>query len=171
MPESLNRIQVAVAGERVTFRVAGRATFDVATEFKQACEAAVAAGGRLFALELAACDTMDSTFLGVIVRLTRRLKTATPPGSVTLVAMPAKVRGQVSCLGVLSFFQIADAPAETTAEYHAVAGQPASKTEMARVSLEAHQELMSTSMENERRFRDVAAFLAEDLERLKNQKG
>ncbi len=42
---------------------------------------------------------------------------------------------------------------------------------MAQVSLEAHQELMSTSAENERRFRDVAAFLAEDLQRLNDQKG
>jgi anti-anti-sigma regulatory factor len=171
MPESKNRIQVAVAGERVTFRVAGRATLDVTKEFKAACEALILAGGRQFALELAGCDTMDSTFLGTIVRLSRTLKAATPSGSVTLVAMTAKVRDQVSCLGVLGFFQIADAPADTTAEYQAVAGHPASKAEMAQVSLEAHQELISTSAENERRFRDVAAFLAEDLQRLGGSKG
>lgn len=168
MPESKNRILVARNGEHATFRVAGRATFDVAPGFKQACEGLLAAGCRQFALELAACDTMDSTFLGVIVRLTRRLKTTNPPGAVTLVALPAKVREQVRCLGVLSFFQLADAPTGATLEYQAVTDPPASKAEMTRVSLEAHQELMSTSAENEQRFKDVAAFLTEDLQRIKD---
>lgn len=170
MPESKQRIQVAVNGDRAVFRVAGRATFDVAPGFREACEGLVAVGCRVYTLELAACETMDSTFLGVIIRLARRMREQTPAGSVTLAAMPDKVRGQVASLGVLSFFQIVAAPLGGSGDFQPVAAA-ASKAELTQVSLEAHQELMATSVENERRFKDVAAFLKEDLHRLKGSPG
>jgi anti-anti-sigma regulatory factor len=171
MAESKHRILVAANEDRVTFKVAGRATFEVAPGFKEACEGLVAAGCRAFTLEVAACETMDSTFLGVIVRLARRLKEKSPAGSVTLAGMPAKVREQVSSLGVLSFFQIVDAPAGADPNFQAVNSPAVSKARLTEVSLEAHRELMSTSAENEQRFKEVAAFLTEDLQRLKERAG
>ncbi len=170
MAETKNRIQVAVRGDGATFRITGRATFDVASPFKEACEGLLATGCRAFTLELANCETMDSTFLGVMIRLSRRVKERSPAGTVTLAAMPAKVREQVSSLGVLSFFRIADEMESRDADFQAV-NAAASKTQITEVSLEAHQELMATSAENEQRFKDVVAFLNEDLQRLPPRPG
>ena len=71
-------------------------------------------------------------------------------------------------LGVLDLFRVThcqlEVPAETEVQTHAP--QTASKEEVTRACLEAHQTLMALNPANVSKFKEVTQFMAEDLKKL-----
>src|SRR5216683_2470057 len=70
-------------------------------------------------------------------------------------------------LGVLHLFKLAEGPAQVpdTAQPQALTPACPTKEEVTRSCLEAHQTLMKLNPENAAKFKEVAAFLAEDLKK------
>ena len=160
---------VAVAGECVCVKIAGRANFAVSVDFKRLLVELRARGHRRFILDLSGCLIMDSTFLGVLARQAMdQAKNAPEPCTLELLNPNAKVADLLDNLGVLSLFRVVQSsdPAHLNFENVACAGMETNKLEMSRNCLEAHQTLMALNPENAARFKDVAKFLTEDLKKL-----
>ena len=165
------KILVCVADKSVWIRIAGRANFTSSVNFKTLVVELQQQGCERFAIDLTECVLMDSTFLGVLAGFGRRLnandgETAGQP--VELLNPNSRVAELLANLGVAHIFRIVQGPpyepASPTVE--ALVSKPDAET-LARTSLEAHQTLMDIDPENIPRFKDVAQFLAEDLQRLK----
>ena len=70
-------------------------------------------------------------------------------------------------LGVAHLFKIGGSAGPASDKFEPLSqGERASPVELARTCLEAHQTLIALNPENAQRFKDVAQFLAEDLQRL-----
>jgi len=69
-----NQVMVSVAGQTAFFRLRGRATAGESTSFKAAAEGLRAQGLSDVVIDLTECQSMDSTFIGVLAGLSRRLR-------------------------------------------------------------------------------------------------
>ena len=88
---------------------------------------------------------------------------------VELLNPSPRVAEILESLGVTDVVKLVNAPspAEAGPETPAHCCAEHTREELAQTSLEAHEVLMALSPENAARFKDVAQFLAEDLQRLK----
>lgn len=164
------QLSVAVQNDVVVFRVLGRANFSLSADFKTAAEALRAKGYRRFVVELSGCGMMDSTFIGVLAGLNRRLQAGEGGGErVELLDPDDCVLHGIENIGILPLFKVTKGDSENGPAFEAVESSQASKEEMVRVSLQAHRELMRENDENVLKFRDVVQFLEEDLKRLEDR--
>jgi anti-anti-sigma factor len=162
-------MKVAVTGDAVFVRIAGRANIAASDAFKSLICGLCARGHRRFVLDLAGCPVMDSTFLGVLAGLSHGVAGARvngAPPQFELFNPNDRVLGLLDNLGVLELFKVVQcAPMKDDAFQAVTAATEASKAGMTRTSLEAHRVLMDLNPENVVRFKDVARFLEEDLKR------
>jgi anti-anti-sigma regulatory factor len=155
-------------------KIAGRANFTTSVDFKSLLQELVQKGYTYFVLDLTDCALMDSTFLGVLagfgLKLTAPLGNGTV-GTLELFNPNPRIAELLENLGVLPLFQITrgDVKLPEKTEPHDHTCADASREEVTRTCLEAHQTLMGIQPENVSRFKDVAAFLAEDLKKLKQK--
>ena len=165
---------VLVGKEFACIKISGRANFNLSVEFKTLITELQRKGYAFFVLELSECVLMDSTFLGVLAGLV--LKPHQPAGdlpgpTLQLRNANARIMDLFENLGVLHLFKIAEGPvtAAESLETCAPSAEPASRVEITRACLEAHQTLMEVNPDNVARFKDVTKFLAEDLAKLQRQ--
>ena len=166
MTNATTRLMVAVCDQTGFFRLCGRATAKESGAFKEAAEGLRGQGLRHLVLDLSCCECMDSTFIGVLAGLSRRL-TADPAGQgrVELVNLAPLVRQQLDNLYVLDLFVLTESAAVPGAGYEHLAARPTNKAELCRLMLDAHQTLMAVNPANVPRFRQVTEFLEQDLRR------
>jgi hypothetical protein len=111
---------------------------------------------------------MDSTFLGVLAGISLQLSNGAggaPP--LELLNASPRISETLDNLGVSFLFKFGGSSGPLSDKFEPLArGAPASAEELARTCLKAHQTLMALNPENAQRFKDVAQFLAEDLQRL-----
>lgn len=162
-----------LAGERFAcIKIAGRANCNSSIDFRTVAARLQAAGRLYFVIDLSECVLMDSTFLGVLAGFGLKMRQsgeAATGGGVTLLNPNARVTELLENLGLLELFQITrgNLTATETLESYAAAPTHPSREELTRACLEAHETLMAINPENIARFKDVATFLAEDLEKLR----
>ncbi len=161
MSEPTTNLLVAMAEECAQFRIVGPATFVQAPAFRSAAEALRGRGHRRFVVDLSACLTMDSTFIGVLAGLARKLRAL--GGTVELVNAGERIQLQIGNLGILPFFEWPRRKTAGVADFQAVPAGPTGKTALTEVALSAHQDLMAANPDNVARFKDVAEFLAQEL--------
>jgi anti-anti-sigma regulatory factor len=167
-PPTVGHLSVWVGEHAACVRVTGRANFALSVDFRKLLQHLQAAGHPRVALELSECQLMDSTFLGVLAheagqRATRRGATSEP--GLELWNPGERVRELISDLGIAHLFKITThetaaaefAPAPTT--------PGASREELTRTCLEAHELLMALNPANIPKFKDVARYFAEELKR------
>lgn len=158
--------------EFACIRIIGRATFATSSNFRLVVTGLHQRGYSWFVLELSECTLMDSTFLGVLAGLGLNMsgpdKVAGAP-VIELLNPNPRVVELLESLGVLHLFKLAQGQIAAPADTQTVALEPAaaSKEEMTRASLEAHETLMAINPANVAKFKDVARFLADDLKRIK----
>jgi hypothetical protein len=126
-------------------------------------------GFELFILDLAECSLMDSTFLGVLAGF--GLKLQPRPGEETykgvhLYRASPRVLELLESLGVLHLFHIA-AEAPSCAEAPVAPTREVGREELAETCIAAHQTLIDINPANEAKFKEVTAFIAEDLKRVR----
>lgn len=167
----INQILAARAEECTLIVVRGAATYRLAPAFKQAAQAARLAGSRLIVVDMAACVSLDSTFMGSIASLGFSLRKEEGSPLVLINLRPntaALLRG----LGVDRILQTYSANAlpegigDLTALAHnlePVTTETASEHDMAVLMYDAHETLTRVDPENLQRFKDVLAFLREDI--------
>ena len=158
---------VFVGEQFACVRIAGRANFNSSVDFKTLLTELLQKGFKFLVLDLTECALMDSTFLGVLAGFGLRVN-APPKRVIELFNPNPRIVDLLDNLGVLPLFRVTQQMPDCS-DMKAVAPTAASKEEVTRTCLEAHQTLMDLKPENAARFKDVAAFLAEDLKKLKQQ--
>jgi anti-sigma B factor antagonist len=161
-------------GERFAcLKIIGRANFSSSIDFKTLVNELRQKGYKYFLLDLSECMLMDSTFLGVLAGFGLKMgPTEKDPEAraIELIHPNARITELLENLGVLHLFKLSDGdlpPGTQTTECAAIPGSP-SKEEVTRACLEAHNTLMEINPKNAAKFKDVTAFLAEDLKKLKD---
>ena len=153
-------------------RIIGRATFASSVDFKALADELRQKGCNCFVLDLSECVLMDSTFLGVLAGLGLKLTTGNGEPvrhGVELVNPSPRITDLLETLGVIHLFKITQGDFNLPAGTQSVEQAPAeaSKSEVSRTCLEAHETLMALSPANAARFKDVAQFLAEGVKKAK----
>jgi len=145
------------------FRLVGRPSLDISHHLRSSADRLLASGHRQVALDLAACPSVDSTFIGVMLYLVKGVRNAAgDEGSVCLLNLSEQVRRQIDTLGVLDRFRLATADAGGV-QFEAVDVPAADKAGTTHLCLEAHRNLIEACSTNAARFQDVIKFLEEDL--------
>lgn len=160
MPIATTSLEVASVAGVVCVKINGSANFNVSPGFKIVANRFCFDAGHALMLDLTDCVTMDSTFLGVLARLSQRLEKP-----VELLNPSDRVTGLLDNLGVLEFFKVDQGENPLTAGLEKTKTTTVNKRELTETSLDAHRMLMELNPGNIPRFKDVAKFLEEDLER------
>ena len=153
-------------------RISGRANFSCSVHFKTVVNELYDRGSNRFILDLGECATMDSTFLGVLAGFAMKLSDdqKKPAKPVLEMYKPnERVLDLLDNLGISHFFTQIECPPALGKAFNlsAPAETPASKEEISKTCLEAHQTLMAVNPDNIPKFKEVTQFLAEDLKKSK----
>lgn len=159
-----SQLSFATAPGLACFRVTGKPSLDLSGHLRQAAEKLIAAGHSLLLVDLADCPSVDSTFVGVLIFLTKAVQKATPPGRVCLMQAGDLVRHQLDSLGVLDRFDLAERKSGEL-RFADVSLTPASKAQNTWLCLTAHRDLIEAHAANAAKFKDVVEFLEADLRR------
>ena len=160
-----------LAGTRFAcVKISGRANYSSSIDFRTLLSELWRKGYTYFVLDLSECVLMDSTFLGVLAGFGLRMRPDQPgenDAAIELLNPSARIVELLESLGVLHLFKLnqGQVPPAEGAETSVCPNPNPSKTEMRRACLEAHQTLMEISPGNVAKFKDLAAFLAEDLKK------
>lgn len=165
-------MSVLVGEQFACVRITGRANFASSIDFRTLLTELRQKGYNYFVLDLSECMLMDSTFLGVLAGFGLRMNPAQKPpcgAAIELLNPSPRITEVLENLGVIHLFKLAQG--QRVSPDHTgscvVPQATPTKEEMTRACLEAHQTLMQINPENICKFKEVAAFLAEDLKKLK----
>lgn len=163
-------LSVWVGQRAACVKVTGRATFAQAVDFRRLLRHLAEAGHARIALELSGCQTMDSTFLGVLAHEANQRLVATEAGTepgLELWNPGERVRELVNDLGVGRLFKFVERE-NVEAQFSPAPVTPAaSREELTRACLDAHELLMALHPDNVAKFKDVARYFAEELKKTK----
>jgi len=167
------RMLVMTGQKFACIRIIGRANFNSSVDFKTLVSDLRQKGVTYFVLDLSECVLMDSTFLGELAGFGLKML---PPSSepngraIELVGANPRIAELLENLGVIHLFKLSQGPlsAPNGAEARPCEQLKASREEVTRACLEAHQTLMAINPDNAIRFKDVTQFLAENLRKLKS---
>ena len=174
MGELSKGISVGCLNNRVYARVVGRGTFQNSQPLRQFALEKIDQGQEEFVIDLGPCQGMDSTFLGMLAGIGLRLRQNGPIASIHIVNINAHNMDLLQTLGLDRLFLInADAPeSPSDAEYHQLRDtditqlkHPLDKDETADLMIEAHDNLVRIDQRNTPRFKELARFLRETVER------
>jgi anti-sigma B factor antagonist len=174
MSTSIAKLLVLVGREYACVKVAGRANFSSSPDFKALLTGLAQKGYHHFIIDLSECVLMDSTFLGVLAGFGLKMNptTTSDQRGIELSNPNSRITELLENLGALNLFKVVTGPlqlpdAVQTCEPESV---NATREEITRTSLEAHETLMAMNPDNVARFKDVARFMAEDLKNLEKGK-
>lgn len=168
-----DKVWVALDPPTAHVRVRGRASFKISSAVKEFGAAANAAGCTTLLFDLADCDGMDSTFMGVLAGLALRWRKSCG-GEVVLVNMTPRTRGLAATLGldeIVRAFLAGETPdryaglAARSRELRELETGGESRRDINETMLRAHEDLVKVNPENRPRFKDVLTFLREDLKK------
>lgn len=165
-----------VGDKYACIRIAGRASVNSSVDFKKLVRVLCQRGIARFVLDLQDCLLMDSTFLGVLARIGMGLSGEVEPRprlTVQLLNPNERIVKLLDNLGVMEHFEILRAnrgPADTLTSVQP-GNDAASREEITRTSLDAHQALIELNPANKEKFKDVTQFLEEELKQMGTQPG
>ncbi len=167
---------VAVQAPRAAVIVRGRGTFKTAPALKSFGVSAMDGGCDLLVMDMRECVGMDSTFMGVVGGLAMRLLKG-KGGSLMMANLSPKNRALLATLGLDRCIRTEGAEAELAAflgtgemtKLDAAPGRDLTTKTM----LDAHHTLVDISADNQAKFKDVIAYLQDELQRsrAKDEKG
>jgi anti-anti-sigma factor len=162
----VGKLFVWAGDQAACVRVAGRANFALAVEFRKLLRHLQTSHAGRVLLDLADCQMMDSTFLGVLAFAAKQRAEANGEGKgagMELLNANPTVRELIEDLGIGSLFTFTERDVSQTAFTAAPASGNTSTEELNRTCLEAHELLMALHPDNVAKFKDVAQFFAEEL--------
>jgi len=167
------KMSVLIGEQFACIRISGRANFSSSIDFRTLVNELRLRGFSYFVLDLSNCVLMDSTFLGVLAGF--GLKMSGPqkePGdsAIELLNTNPRITELLENLGVLHLFRLSEGPLSVPDHTEVLSAGPAkpTKEEITRACLEAQETLMAINPDNAAKFKEVTAFLAEDLKKLKS---
>lgn len=158
-------ILVAVSGRAVWVRVEGRGNLMNSTGLKQFAREMTNRGFREFIVDLKNCESMDSTFMGVLAGIALKL-IEYGQGSLRTVNVNERCKSLLENLGLDNLFSVdQSAPKDSPDSHERLEVAPSDKETTARTALEAHVDVVRADPErNKSKFKDVIEFLRQDLQ-------
>jgi len=180
LKESSSGILVALSSRALFVRVIGRGAYRNSAPLRQLGEKSFQEGCTACYVDLGECQSMDSTFLGLLAGFGLALR---GKGRLYLYNTNRRTAASLGCLGLDRLAQIDPGKPEEVArelppeaafwklpgtDLTAKAG-PLDDLATARLILECHEDLCRTDERNEPKFKDVKHLLREDLARLQSK--
>ena len=147
--------------------VTGRANFDYAGPLRELSEKLVPGNWLQFDMEY--CETMDSTFMGVLTMLALKLRKS--GAKIMLINASEQLNKLLRDLGVAKLFNFVSGEdtVKTSGEKTEVQlSGKASLLTTAQTVVDAHKTLVEADSSNAEKFDKVIEFAEQDVERLKN---
>ncbi len=166
MTSPASNLLAARLGNTVCVKISGRASVVASADLKRLVQESRARGAQRFLIDLSACVLMDSTFLGVLASIGMQLSADNLPPEqrpIELLNPSPKVADLIDNLGVLQLFRVVRGGGQDGLDFAAVEPCGATRLELTRNCLEAHQLLMGLNPANVAKFKDVTKFFAEDV--------
>jgi len=151
-------------------RVSGKGTHEISPQLKTFAAERIQQGARHFVVDLEACPTMDSTFMGTLTGIAVRLMEH-PGGCLQVVNVNERNRDLLAMLGLNHVFEVdqdGSAWREEREMVNATLNEEvsggASETERRDCLIEAHENLCEAQEANRPKFRDVLECLRNERE-------
>ena len=167
--KSQSPILYATIGDLIWIRVQGKGSFSVSPHLREFATRELGAGRVRFVLDLENCPGMDSTFMGTLLAISRKVAKS-ENGLFDVINANARNVQLMKNLGldlVLSVDELGERWTQERREIDQLLTESVivtyGKQETAAVMLDAHEELAAAQPENVARFRDVIHYLQEDL--------
>ena len=125
------------------------------------------AGQRSFIVDFANCTSVDSTFLGILVRLALNLRNSENSGKLALVNLNGRNLETVRNLGIHRIAEISSHAVESLKDLESLSENGQDDIACSETIYEAHKTLMNLNEKNLRMFCDVVSFLEQENERSK----
>ncbi|MBL6827035.1 MAG: STAS domain-containing protein, partial [Opitutales bacterium] len=122
------------------------------------------AGQRSFIVDFANCTSVDSTFLGILVRLALNLRNSEDSGKLALINLTGRNLETVKNLGIHRIAEISSHAVESITELESLSEKNQCETACSKTIYEAHKTLMNLNEKNLRMFCDVVSFLEQETE-------
>lgn len=155
---------VATGGDAFLVVVCGRATYTTCRAFGDFLEIAPTSGRRTLIIDLKECVSIDSTVLGLIAGASAEFRKI--GGEIYIQHAAGRIRDVIVNLGLSELLTLMPedethpiAQALVNTEMETQQASPANNGTI----LQAHETLMAANPENIARFKDVVAFMREDL--------
>lgn len=159
-------LQITELNGGFSVSVSGRANFDYAVPLRKLADKLTA--GVWLQLDMENCETMDSTFMGVLTMLALKLRKN--QSKVMVVNAGDNLVKLLRDLGVAKLFNFVTGEQQGAAAGNCVQfDKENSMLSTAQTVVEAHQTLVEADDANAARFNQVIEFAEQDVERLKNQ--
>lgn len=125
------------------------------------------AGQRSFIVDFANCTSVDSTFLGILVRLALNLRNSENSGKLALVNLNGRNLETVKNLGIHRIAEISSHAVESLKDLESLSENGQDDIACSETIYEAHKTLMNLNEKNLRMFCDVVSFLEQESEHSK----
>ena len=149
-----------------TVMVSGRANFDYAVPLRELSEKLVP--GSWLQIDLADCEAMDSTFMGVLTMLALKLRKS--GSKVMLLGADDTLQKLLRDLGVLKLFNLVTEKEEKSGGKNIEVASGSDMLTTARTVAEAHRALVGADSSNAEKFKSVIEFADQDVARLSEKK-
>ena len=154
-------ILVGVSDRTVWVRVEGKGTFLNSTGLMHFSKEMTNRGYRHFVIDLKKCPVMDSTFMGVLTAISKRLREL-GSGELCVANLNERNGDLLANLGLNRFFTMG-LPSAAVPEHHALPAGQEDKLTRTETMLEAHEAVVEANPANEAKFKDVLEYLRQDL--------
>ena len=153
-------------------RCSGRGDFEISVALKQCAEYLIANGCRCLVIDLEACISMDSTFMGTLTGFSLRLTKQVGGGRLEIASANEKNTNSLEDLGLDALMEINPSSApwqKQLAEIRAQLrvwdeGNRLSKNDQVIQVLDAHKNLAATNESNARKFESVLEILGKEAQ-------
>ena len=158
----ISQILVCAEAKKATVRVVGRGSFQNAHQLKSFYLGVIPKGTDAFNVDLKECTYLDSTFLGTLAMLGSSLRKK--GGQLNIVNANTRNIELMQNLGLDRLFTIQLQAVEIDLDSLKVQNDTTlSKKETGQQMLEAHEMLIEVDANNLCKFKDVVAYLKDDL--------
>lgn len=162
MPDSSKSVYLVDAySDPVIVRIEGRASFQNSACLRDFILEMLQRGKTRFVLDFEHCSSMDSTFLGVLAGAALELRKVAPDGSLVVARTGQRNLELIRNLGLHRLLTLDTGQQMPPIEQcnTPLECRSRSEIEMARIVLEAHENLINADEANRAKFQDVLTFL------------
>ena len=166
-----DKLLVATVGRWAFVRVVGRGSFKVSSVLKKFLTVMMEEGCLNHALDMHRCTGLDSTFMGVLAGIALRLKRR-DQGGLVMLNVSSKIANLLETIGLrqlIRTYAVGQGPDDlledlrSDEDLSALDMAPEDKRSTTLTMLDAHESLIEAAPRNFPKFKDVLAYLKEDL--------
>ena len=159
-------LKITAMDKGYLIEVSGRANFDYAVPLRELAEKLVPGNWIQFDMEY--CETMDSTFMGVLTMIALKLRKS--GNRAMILGADENLQKLLDDLGVLKLFNLVTEDENTSGGKSVEVASNSDMLTTAQTVAEAHRALVGADSSNAEKFKQVIEFADQDVERLSKEK-